>query len=679
MNGVLPTSNELVCDTYSGSRIAPSKAHFLQQSCKGLLKALLPEDLAAIPPGFSKLSSPSLQTVDCNYLTKILQGNATSIISMYKEGRITVGDMVDVAGFLKLSSPLDALGLPLLPLADGTLTLLSEGHTTYYCPPREHKSPWLPFPPHHFLDLKATKEHTIYDSLQVCKLDTTAISGLIKAKVPEQDTFSSSPELELWFNGLWELLSTTTDITVEGSTFQQLPLIPTYSPETPIRISFQRLSRSDVLFVEHDTGFPLDACVALGMRLIQAKGCGEKLRGIIKLHKGEQPMGIHYPVIKFFMDLPLHEIPNHFRRLSHNLHLGFSQWFRGQLGNSYHHLPNAEKAIVRQLPLWERVQGGGAPLKLVSADEAVVIPECVDSDVVQRWATISKTYIRADHPLPLIKEPDTLLKFYNDQLTFPSIMNTMTPTYRSLLSKVLGSSRPSTSVSKILVPNANGRMVFSDDLYLSTHATFAAAFASRGKTFLHPGLRNLEQELSNWGLISTLTASSFKACATAIDEDIHCDDIRARALTVFRTYNTEMPPELMRDRYFRSALRNLNFIPRRVGLVRYGSIPTDRYHSLPNIVSPSKIVDPKFFSVAWTQRATCLEEPSSELQSVNNLDSLWEPTAREVVSLTFLFFTRHSFTILDQTPPHSFYKHCTYSTAQPRVDRGSEGDIFVAR
>jgi hypothetical protein len=72
---------------------------------------------------------------------------------------------------------------------------------------------------------------------------------------------------------------------------------------------------------------------------------------------------------------------------------------------------------------------------------------------------------------------------------------------------------------------------------------------------------------------------------------------------VFRAYNTEMPSKLLGAHSSQSVLRNLRFIPRRLGSTRYGSIPTDRYHSLPNIVSPSEILDPEFISVAWTQRA----------------------------------------------------------------------------
>ena len=656
MGALFPTSNELICDTFSHSRIAPSKAHFLQQSCpSGLLLALLPEDLAIIPPRLSHL--PSLQTVDSGYLTTVLQDNTSSIISMYKEGIITVDDVVNVAKFLKLSSPINSLGLPLLPLSDGTLVLLSEASTTYYCPSRIHTSPWLPFPPHHFLDPKASKEHTIYDPLKVHKLDAAAISELIKMKVPEQDTFSSSPELELWFGCLWDLLSSIPEVRIEDPLFQRLPLIPTHGPGTLTRISFQQLAESDVLFVEDDTDFPLDACVALGMRPIRARKCRTKLKEIIRSQrKGEQSTGIHWAVIKFFMNLPRNEIPNRFRRLSHNLHSEFSQWFLGQLGSSYRPLPNAEKVVIQLLPLWERVAAGSAPVRFVSAKEAVVIPAGVDPDVVRRWATGSTTYIRSGYPLPLVTEPGTVLDFYEDELAFPSIMKTMTSTYKLLLTEVLRSSRPSTLVPKLLVPNARGTMTFSNTLYLSTHATFAAAFASQNKMFLHPGLRDLEHQLRNWGLISTLTASSFRSCASAIDQDTRSDDIHTRALTVFRAYNTELPPELMRDRGSRYALQNLRFIPRSMNVIRYGSVQADPYHSLPNIVSPSEIVDPKFFGIAWTQRATCLVEPSPELRNVNSLDSIWEPTAQEVVSPTFLPSALHSSPILDQTPPYSFHE-----------------------
>ena len=634
METILPTSDELVCDTHSGHRIAPSKSHFLQPLCpKGLLLALLPEDLAIIPPGFSHLSSPPLQNVDNHYLTTILRNGAGSIISMYKEGRITVGDIVGVAGFL---TPLpDFIGLPLLPLADGTLSTISTEHTTFYCPPQEHDKPWLPFPPHHFLDPKAATERVIYDPLQVSELDSMAISRLIMEKIPKQDTFISSPELELWFKELWKLLSVTPNIQIEDSVFQQLPLIPTYSPGNPTRISFQRLTKSDVLLVGSRTDVPLDACAALGMRLIKAEDCRRKLREAIESHNQRQ--GIHRTIIGFFKDLPLHQIPDRFQRLDYKLHSEFSQWFRDQLSGNYRSLPDGEKAIVQYLPLWEAVQVGLKPAEFVSASTALVIPERVNPNVVRMWTTASTAYVPTDHLLSLMKEPITLPTFYTNHLSFPLVMTTVTPTYRSLLREVFRS-RPQPS---ILVPNANGRMSSSSELYLSSNTTFAAAFASQNKAFLHPDLRDLEQELCSWGLISTITVSSFKACASAIsqDMDIHRTSIMPRAQTVFRTYNSEMPNKLLGDYGSQNALRTIRFIPRRTGSTRYGYIPTDRYHSLPNIVSPNEILDPEFVRVAWTQRAECLEEPSPNLLLVNK--SIWGPGVSEVVRAPFVRSATH--------------------------------------
>ena len=630
MQATLPTSTKLVCDTYSGHRIAPSKAHFLQSLCPGgLLKALLPPDLTIFPPGFSHQSSPPLRNVDSNYLTKILRCQAPSIISMYKARKITVGDVVEVAKFLGLSSLPTSLGLPLLPLADGTLASLSAERTTFHCPNRKRKSAQLPFPLDHFLDPKVAeaKDRAIYTSLQVRSLDNMAISRLIMAKIPEQDTFSSSPALEVWLKELWEFLDTTRD-TIEDSAFQTLPLIPTYSTRVPTRISFQKLTGSEVLFIEYPTDMPLDACIALGMRIIKAGDCTRKLCAAIRSRRA-QPLGIHHSVLRFFVDLPSHQIQNRFRRLSHELHSRFSRWFRHELsGNS--RLQPDEKATIQQLPLWETVQVGLAPGGFVPASEALMIPKGVSIDVVRTWATESTAYVPADDLLSLVKESVSLPAFYTDHLSFPLAMNTVTPNYKSLLKGVLCSPEKQQS---ILVPNANGRMSPSNELYLSSNATFANSFVSQNRAmFLHPDLRALEQQLCSWGLIGTVTAVSFEACALAIHQDARRTDILTRALTVFRTYNTEMPRKLLGDHGSQNVLRNLRFIPRSTGS-RYGSVPTDRYHSLPQIVSPSEILDPRFVSVAWTQRATCLEEPSPELLSVNSWT--WEPTATEVVRVLF--------------------------------------------
>ena len=72
----------------------------------------------------------------------------------------------------------------------------------------------------------------------------------------------------------------------------------------------------------------------------------------------------------------------------------------------------------------------------------------------------------------------------------------------------------------------------------------------------------------------------------------------------------------------------------------------DEFHTpgcfyLPEIVSPSEILDSRFVSMARTQRAICLEEPSPELLSINN--SACQPTATEVVRTPFFVtpFTSH--------------------------------------
>ena len=311
-------------------------------------------------------------------------------------------------------------------------------------------------------------------------------------------------------------------------------------------------------------------------------------------------------------------------------------WFRRQLSSNSRFTP-AEMEVIQQLPLWEAARVGLAPERFVPVSTAFVIPEGISPDVVQTWTKESTAYVPADHLLrSLKKEPVTLPTFYVDHLSFPPTM-TVTPAYKSLLKRVLASPYRQPS---ILVPNGNGRMSPSNELYLSSNATFTNGFASQNRAkFVHPDLRDLEPQLRNWGLISTVTAPSFEACALAIHQDIATPGILARALIVFRTYDTEMPPKLLSDRGSQNALRNLRFIPRRVGSTRYGSIPTDRYHSLPNIVSPSEVVGPKFVSVAWTQRATCLEEPSPELLSVNNL--VWEPTVTEVVCVLFFCSATH--------------------------------------
>ena len=664
MQTAFPKSNELICNTYSGHRIAPSKAHFLQPPCpKGLLLQLLPEDLTIIPSEYSLLPSPPLQNVDISYLTIILQSNAASITSMYADGIITVDDVLEVVEFLSsspypsglpVSSSPDLSGLPLLPLANETLALLSTEHTTFHCPSWQDEAPeapWFPFPPHYFLDPRAESKQDFYRLLGVRQLDSTAISKLIAEKIPEQDTFDSSPDLEVWFDELWTLLDAITEATIEDPAFERLPLIPTHSPGAPMRISLQKLDRSSVLFIKPNTNLPLEACVALGMELVMARDCKEKLKRAIKCIKfrKEQPPRIHRAIIGFFKN-STSRISECFGRLDHGLHLEFSRWFREQLNDGYYSLTDEEEAIVKDLPLWETIPIGRTPARFVSANTAVVIPDVVTPDMIRKWAKGSNAYVPTSNLVSLMKKPVDLPTFYADYLSFPPLMDNITHVYKSLLSEVLGSPNPRTS---ILVPNTTGRMMQSDKLYLSSNVTFSSAFALRRGVFLHSDLGDLEQRLRSWGLIDTISTSSFEACASAIHQDARKPGMRVRAQVVFLTYDTEMPPKLLADRSSQKALENLRFIPRLMDFTRYESIRADDYQSFGSIVSPSEVMDPKFVRVAWTQRAMCFEEPSPELRLVN--DSVWKPTVREVVSL-FFFTPRPAsdLPVSDRTSPRPF-------------------------
>jgi hypothetical protein len=499
MKAGFPTSDQLLCDTYSGSRIAPSKAHFLQKCPQGLLKKLCPDDLAVVPPLFYPSSSPPLypssfpplyppssplQNVDNNYLTTILQQKATSITSMYKEGRITVEDIVEVAKFLKLTSSPDSAGLPLLPLADGTLAPLSTAHTIFYCPPQQHKKPGLPFPPHLFLDPKASKEQDIYDLLQVQKLDNSAISRLISSmmQIPKEDILFPISQIR---NSGWKDSGTSLrpPLGLKSQTlhFERFPLIPTYNPGAPMRISFGKLTRGEFLFIESSTGVPLDACVALGMKPIKASDCREKVRKIIESHRTRSPE-VHNAIIDFFVHLPPGEASYRLQGLNHDHHLEFSLWFRELLSRCYQLVPDIEKTMVKDLPLWESVQIGLRTARFVSANAAVVIPEGVSSEVVRTWAAGMAEYIHHDHLLSLMKAPILPSTFYTDHLSFPDLM-TPTPAYNSLLEKVLHSP---TRMPSIRVPNANGRMIPSDKLYLSSNDDLRERFRLTNRVFPAP-------------------------------------------------------------------------------------------------------------------------------------------------------------------------------------------------
>jgi len=87
----------------------------------------------------------------------------------------------------------------------------------------------------------------------------------------------------------------------------------------------------------------------------------------------------------------------------------------------------------------------------------------------------------------------------------------------------------------------------------------------------------------------------------------------------FKTYQEDLPRQLMTKKYQWNALDKIAFI--RPKEVRRQGVSYDwkRYfnEALPPVLAPSQFVRPSLESIAWTQRPLCFDQPGDEVLALN--------------------------------------------------------------
>ncbi|KAJ7034674.1 hypothetical protein C8F04DRAFT_1100594 [Mycena alexandri] len=562
-----------------------------------------------------------LKTVDAAFVQAEIKQKSRTLISLFQKGQISTKDVQALTGFLADDPATEFNGLPLLPLADGTLAVLSSSGAFYV---------WKPNFPERVLlqarylvnpDFDATK---FLDKGLVTKFTTFSLEKLIKEHFPEAPEKDLNPEQEEWCRTFWAEYPFGLSSEQKFLTF---PLVRTTRPGH--YVSLNKCWTNSVILASNSEPYWLcNVLGALGASVVQrdSQELSKPLREILKA----RPAFTFQQVLTFFQTIQS-SIPSRFAKLDPRLHAEFADWARGQILRT----SDALMAPASALPIWKKLQQEQA-VTLHAATELKMLPFGISRDIALRFIGVpSVEYNPSLMHLKVV--PLTFNQFWS-HLKLPTTLEIADQhVYKQLLTLMPSNFIFNSASESILVPNGDRLLVKANTLF-TRHALFVAAFGSDSSPthFMLDIFRDLEPRLVSLGLKSqtNLDIPTFKVCAQAIQADATHPNITARARIVFKAYTEDVPlrVEASNAKDTWKELDKLRFIPRETLRRRTMGIEESSVyvkHLPATLVSPEEVLLAENEAVAWTQRAVLLDPPEERLLLAN--PRFGTPTAQEVV------------------------------------------------
>ena len=627
-------TDKSICQSVSGRYLAPHEATFLVQSPEAIQKVLLvlsPDDLVHIPQGLYPALEGRVRTVDANYVRGVVLQEEDHVKTAYRNSDLSVTDIQKVIDFLLASElPVHGLiGLPLLPLADNTLTTFGPTPGAYITWACDQKNADL-FP----LDRLVHPQFSItgLKGLNVSKITLDGMSDLA-AKI---GLFSERQRDDLCDNDTARIASFLSE-------FKRMRLKP--EAEAINRISHFTLVPTTI----PGSYISLDRCRDLGVIITHQSSESEKELGSILSRLGLLVVdrssrschtilnhvlgGEQYSPLSVAAVLPfLSSVDPHckrFSRLSPEQKCRFATWAQqGLCEISPEHLP-----VARQLPIWRSLDYKDEAIgRLLAARDVVILPDGVSggySADILRFLRDPSNYVEYSSILQnsLQIQPITFSEFLGriapTRKTLPT--SDLAP-YKRLIQMIIN--RGYRDDHEILIPNDKRILVNVRKLYArSSETLFLAAFRTRPQLLIHEEFQDLEHGLESWGLRNGMDFYRFKECVECVIQD-KPDGHLEIAKRLSQWYSMRLPLASPAPQQWRE-LDSLKFIP----VTSFQkSVSYDRacYAQSPregDLASPEEVFLPKFEAVIWSQRAPF--SPSDGLCIADQ--KLGVPLAAEVV------------------------------------------------
>lgn len=612
---------------YALRPLSPSEAILLKPGSSAVLNKVLgclkPHQVAYLP---SRIRSRAIQDAGIGSVTPLFVKGELLRYTGNLAPQLNWAELHGLLHFICKDDMKDLIGLPLLPLADGTFGTFEDASscTEMYFISQSRSSKHL-FLQRHFVHPKFRA--TSFSDLNITQLSVSGIPHLIQEIIPVGNEWNEMPESKReWVERFWsEFPLFQLDAASLLDCICSFPLVPTMQPGRYLSISECR-DQSSVIIASSENSKLWDCLAKVGMTVVNpySSDFPEALRKTLKL-PSHSPLDHILSTLRSSSGLLIRQ---RFQRLKHDEYLFFAAWLRSQMSNTSKSLLH----VARMLPIWPVVRRDLNCLPLfLPATEVVMLPSSVTPTAVKPFINDIQFTEYSIHLKHLGENPMSLVEFF-DALRFPNNILPLSDiqNYVELLGKITASTNR--EISWVLVPNCNRVMCRSDTLY-ARDPLFLAAFGSASQHFVTAEARVLEPKLKlNFGLKCQhpLNIEVFRTCASAIDEDLSVDKLQ-RAEVIFEIYCQDLPLHISDSVQLWQSLNHLKFIPRANERFRWGRdvFAYVRNQDLPHVVAPRDIVLRKYEAVTWTQRVLCLTDPHQRILIAN--PSFGLPTTEEVV------------------------------------------------
>ncbi|CAA7263802.1 unnamed protein product [Cyclocybe aegerita] len=609
-------------------------------SVKRALSLLGSSNIVTLPGPIRELAiKAGLARVDPAFVKEeILRGGTTWITDELSEDFKIIEDIVEYLTD-KGQSAGHVLGLQLIPLEDGTFGTIGDKNwqSRYFVwKPKTTGKPHN-FDPRHFVHPKFKAKDLLKLDLNVGPLDPAGMKQFFEERFfnlsfGDVGDIISSINADEWVDEFWTSWEEYERLGLKYADISQYAVVPTLQQGRCV--SLEQCKSGAVLIVAGTAREKVAVRVilnALGVDVIRPDDdpTPPALRSILQLPE--------FPPLKFetflsrissFQDL----IPDKFSQLEPGLADAFATWARNEVA------PNIQDdllSVAQELPIWmSALSGSGTELRSASAVHC--LPDALSREVAAEFLNVP---VSSSPSLKHLKGPSISFSEIQNYLALPASLNEEQLTSYKRFLEIWLINLPNSSTDPIQIPTPDLTIRYSNDLY-ARHQLFLAAFGDASPNFVHPDFRDLEPKLSGHGLRNEndLDAMIFQDCVASRDLT-QGEDRVARAVVLFDTYCTQLPLRVAADDQTSwRLLDDLAFVPRRMedsrrleqGANQPGLEIPDTVTDLEEIVSPNELVRQEFEAIAWSQRASFLEQPHQRVLVAH--PGLGKPSFTEVLA-----------------------------------------------
>jgi sacsin len=631
------TDLPVIRSKFHSRALRPRDAHLmylLPAAVSEVLNAIQPPDVIKLPASVARRLQKAnggngIRLVGAKFVQEQIKSNPTCFSAkMFQPEVVQLLKVQDLINFLlKDSDPFNCLnGLHLIPLMNGDYEAFgpASGACFYFLPLNTPEDDDVFLPSRIVQRTMNVEKLSKIPQLNIKPIGNDNIGLLLSDHIaPSTILENADSTMQTWIKKFWKLFPS---LKLSPSAISHYPLIPTLTPGTYNSLDHCKTPSSVIADFTRADFFLAPCLIQMGFTVINTATLSREIRPALS----PSPLTVEEVLEKLFHHP--RSLEDLFNSLNSEMRSKFNSWIRsacqGKRKKKYL-LNSSNHPEYRSLPLWR-----SADHSYVSAAEADMLPQSIALSSVAPFA--STTVVGFD-PL-LSKMGNRPISSIRPLLNIPlHLEGHLDEAFENLVRALLAHSSTSEGIP---LPNTQRLIQESRNLYSSRDDLFLAAFGSDSEHFLLPSFRKFEDRLGPFGLIQkrNLTISIFRTCVQAF-QNATGNDLRDRAAIIFIVYAEELPLHAKSKESEWKTLDHLKFIPRNVFPNPLPGVDATNYidaevQSLPDIVSPNKLVRAEFMSIAWSQRALYSVEPANRV--LLTYPGLSVPTAKEVVSRLYL-------------------------------------------